>query len=223
MSNIQTFRSSDMLNYKKYKKMKYIRARNYPSPHNSENRTDGYDFLKFTESGNIGIMCPCCNYCDIIQINTTALTNMRYFKDKDTCEYSVGIQPSIHALECPDCGRYNLEMIQIDPSIVNIISILNRKGYYTAFCCEGHPDEWDDEEKAYIQVNPYILFNDRTILEYIDTLPLSWYLDYDQFMTSEPAYRMRPCIRSEYCQQDEAIVELTKWVLSLPKQKINSF
>lgn len=43
-----------------------------------------------------------------------------------------------HKLNECTCGTKPWYLIQIDPMIQDTVRILNEKGYFTQFCCEGH-------------------------------------------------------------------------------------
>ena len=57
---------------------------------------------------------------------------------------------------------------EIDDKIAESIIKLNNKGYETAMCCSGHPDE---EE-----IIPYVMFN-RFVSYGIEYIPCSWVVD----------------------------------------------
>jgi hypothetical protein len=63
--------------------------------------------------------------------------------------------------KCPklECGG---KVIWVDDLYVEIISILNAKGYETLECCSSHIYNWDMEEplSAYISFNDYYDFKD---------------------------------------------------------------
>lgn len=63
------------------------------------------------------------------------------------------------------------DCFEVDDAIAEIIVVLNRKGYRTAFCCSGHPDAGHDPEVAYIQFE----FGGITP----ETLPDGWYWESD--------------------------------------------
>lgn len=63
------------------------------------------------------------------------------------------------------------KFVEIDELIAPIISLLNKKGYKTQYCCSGHPytnyildpsgdenwdDDWNRDQKEYFDDNPYI-------------------------------------------------------------------
>ena len=74
---------------------------------------------------------------------------------------------NVVSIKCPYCEEG--EMFEIDPYMINPIRLLNRKGYYTKFCCEGHVfskylDATTDSDKTIREDNidcsvPYIWFN----------------------------------------------------------------
>ena len=67
---------------------------------------------------------------------------------------------------CPNCHRdqddeypdgHDVEMFSCDPKLTPYILALNRAGYRTQFCCEGHVEICN---YTYANSLPYILFND---------------------------------------------------------------
>lgn len=75
---------------------------------------------------------------------------------------------------CINC-KSPVQYIPVDYNIGDIISILNKKGYRTKFCCEGH--RLDD--------CGYILFEDtkynKNILEYAKMLPEEFFIDIKEY------------------------------------------
>jgi hypothetical protein len=88
------------------------------------------------------------------------------------------IKPTYHG-ECPNCKEYT-EFECIDVNMADIIRILNSKGYYTAYSCEGHiePDAFTGKDTFSI---PYIYFyfwDDSEVLKE-HQLPNTWTLSND--------------------------------------------
>ena len=101
---------------------------------------------------------------------------------------------------------------EIDDKIAESIIKLNNKGYETAMCCSGHPDE---EE-----IIPYVMFN-RFISYGIEYIPFSWVVDKNykelvirRFFTDEEKE-----IFTKEQLVDIAARELDNWVDTLPEFK----
>ena len=99
---------------------------------------------------------------------------------------------------------------EIDDKIAESIIKLNNKGFETAMCCSGHPDE---EE-----IIPYVMF-DRFVSSRIEYIPFSWVVDKNykelvirRFFTDE---EKEIFIKEQLI--DIAARELDTWVDSLPK------
>ena len=128
---------------------------------------------KYVEIGLIGLLCPnCLNIENIINIDlSSTIDNISFMKD--FC-----IETSYHG-ECHNCKEY-VEFECIDINMAQIVQILNSKGYYTAFSCEGHiePDaitHLDTFSPSYIY---FYFWEDSEILkEY--PLPKTWHLPND--------------------------------------------
>ena len=56
-----------------------------------------------------------------------------------------------------ECNCKNKKIIKIDNFLVDIIAKLNRSGYKTKYCCEGHVEIFE-ETKEIDMDTPYILF-----------------------------------------------------------------
>ena len=101
---------------------------------------------------------------------------------------------------------------EIDDKIAESIIKLNNKGYETAMCCSGHPDE---EE-----IIPYVMFN-RFVSCRIEYIPFSWVADerfkelvIRRFFTDEEKE-----IFTKEQLVDIAARELDNWVDSLSEFK----
>lgn len=79
---------------------------------------------------------------------------------------------------CPKASCYG-SVIEVDELILPVIAELNRKGYYTEYCCSGHYYERN--------IASYIMFEEGIALP---SLPDGWKLDTDTFKN-----RGRYCIR----------------------------
>ena len=101
---------------------------------------------------------------------------------------------------------------EVDDKIAESIIKLNNKGYETAMCCSGHPDE---EE-----IIPYVMF-DRFVSSRIEYIPFSWVVDKNykelvirRFFTDEEKE-----IFTKEQLVDIAASELDNWVDTLPEFK----
>ena len=102
---------------------------------------------------------------------------------------------------CPFCEN-RVVGIELDPNIAEDISILNKKGYTTKYCCEGHISD-----HQYI-TSPYIYFNNMHY-DIAKNLPKTWCVDndYDGFI-----------IRGDISNPKKKILEdLHKMVEKLPE------
>ena len=109
---------------------------------------------------------------------------------------------------CKDCD-YRHAFIELDAGIGEMVSELNKKGYYTFYSCEGHP-ELEESPLAYI----YFQFNKATIpyvLDLFSDLPTSWFLDLSDLK------RDMLIIRSDNLSDSLYLLELQEWVETLPK------
>ena len=167
-------------------------------------------FLHDYSAGFIGLMCPRCFNYDIIKIRN----QFARYDTQSSLIYKTPVDTIVdvkYKLNCPICGRTD-NFIEVDPNIIKTISILNQKGYYTKYCCEGHDNS--------IYRIGYIYFKSSDIKEYIHTLPLTWYLD----TQSNVPYMGDGCviriIDSPY--KVEAMNDILEWVKSLPPNKLKN-
>ena len=126
----------------------------------------------FAENGTIALMCPEC--LNVIRISVAHDNTTEDILDKlDYFSTSV----SYHGA-CKRCGEHSLQ-IPLDINIAQIVEVLNSKGYYTAFSCEGHIEKDAYETTLYTFSHPYIYFylwNDFNILKE-HPLPETWSID----------------------------------------------
>lgn len=164
-----------------------------------------------TTEGIIGFMCPHCFNVFYARINNLASVEI---DTKENLVVDIFQRTEYSVNECPSCGEY-ADLITLDPNLAKTISILNKKRYLTKFCCEGH--EGIDE-------HGYIYFQDRSIEDYLHTLPISWYLDTEpivQFILTdnpEDGY----VIRCDVFNKAEAMYDIRKWANSLPSRSLTT-
>ena len=101
---------------------------------------------------------------------------------------------------------------EIDDKIAESIIKLNNKGYETAMCCSGHPDE---EE-----IIPYVMFN-RFVSYGIEYIPFSWVVDknYKELVIRRFFDDKEKEIFTKEQLIDIAAKELDNWVDTLPSFK----
>lgn len=71
-----------------------------------------------------------------------------------------------------DNCKCNVKKVEIDDSIFEVISNLNKKGFYTCYCCGGHIDE--EAIKKGVIPNIYIAFGSNEIEKYVSLLGIEW-------------------------------------------------
>ena len=114
--------------------------------------------------------------------------------------------------KCTKCD-YEEENIEIDSKLAFQISILNKKGYKTKFCCSGHALE--------NFITTYIYFEDK-----IDSCPEDWYIDDDGYIIR--GNRNRDWVELDFITRENILTNynanLLKWVLELePKENIKVY
>lgn len=117
---------------------------------------------------------------------------------------------------CSDC---NYKLVEIDKDILDVIILLNAKGYKTINCCSGH--EYENNTDGYIQFE-----NASPYLKIFKTLPKSWFLEKPFFIMDDdnvitfPKYTIRQTnkIGNHFSKQqlDEVNKDLLDWVINLP-------
>lgn len=125
-----------------------------------------------SETGDVALMCPECFHMVEICISNCRIANItEEIEDFNIVIGYYGV--------CPNCKK-DIKFEIIDINMAQIISILNSKGYYTAFCCEGHiePDTYTGNEDFSWPYIYFYLWKDSEILT-SNPLPDSWCIDYD--------------------------------------------
>lgn len=112
--------------------------------------------------GKLGLMCPLCYNISIIKIDKKM--KIKYNKNNNNIRLI-----SFFDGDCKGCKQHVI-YTKIDGNIAKTIKTLNKKGYYTDFCCEGH--------KGHNSCNAYINFANSDGYKNIKSiLPDSWYID----------------------------------------------
>ena len=136
----------------------------YPMKRKASIYNQSTKIFKYSEYA--GFMCRSCYNYIIARVDIK--TELKYkIISGDFDLHALGIVPQFN-YQCPNCGTTTCyEYRPIDPNIVHIISLLNKKGFETAFSCEGH----DDEDGTYSY--PYVSFkhiSHKAVLDYIPLL-----------------------------------------------------
>ena len=76
------------------------------------------------------------------------------------------------------------DLPEIDENMCYIISILNKKGYKTQFCCEGHYEK-NENNQSFSIVLPYISFFENEHYFTPDIIPDLWYIEIDDKIYSD--------------------------------------
>ena len=167
---------------------------------------------QYSSGDYVGFFCPKC-YSPIIKRYTL---KEEYFYDPEF------IVTRKFELTCSDCGHKFEQDWYLDPNITEVVALLNKKGYITEFCCEGHYTK-DQDGNEYLSSTPYILFSFRKdiIFDELD-LPYPWFEDsrgFDNILAYEYG---RLCIRCNLEAYDtskqSAMDVIREWVERLPTE-----
>ena len=113
--------------------------------------------------------------------------------------------------KCTKCD-YEEENIEIDSKLAFQISILNKKGYKTKFCCSGHA--------LNNFITTYIYFEDK-----LESCPEDWYIDDGYIIRGD---NIENWVELDFITRENILTNynanLLKWVLELePKENIKVY
>lgn len=121
-----------------------------------------------------------------------------------------------------DDKRIKASLFNVDEFIAPIISILNKKGYKTEYCCSGHYDESIYDWGSTKHDNCYIAF--KTIKDFNNTIniPKDFILETNKNNTFQ--FVMRKTYKSKgierYFEIIDTMKDLIDWAFSLPDKKL---
>lgn len=189
------------------------------------------DYMLETETGDIALMCPKCFHMIETKISYSKIINASY---NDISCFSTNNQ--WYGI-CTKCGE-SVKFEEIDANLAKTMNILNTKGYYTAFCCEGHigKDIYGDSSFS----NPYIYFYFWEDAKVLETYPLpdTWYISdaynkceifsiEDSIMKKVPVefkndkeYNQFVDWMKENWNQEKSLRDIYNWAVSLPTKSL---
>lgn len=180
-----------------------------------------------SEVGDTAFMCPECFHIIETNISITKTIN----NANKICDF---VTNNEYYGDCPNC-KSHVRLEEIDANMAQIINILNTKGYFTAFCCEGHIEQNIYDGKEEFQT-PYIYFYLWQDAEILDSYPLpkDWYIDNPECeVFCIRGSKMPNCFEDEdeyneyldYIKNnwnhEEIIKEIYDWAVSLPTKDEN--
>lgn len=198
---------NDLINMSKNKEIT-----NIDKFEDSEDLKDDYNHNSIIDfrSKNVAIMCGKC--FGIYEAEYTTVQISSLYSKESPLFLSINNNP-IHIEQCKYCNQRYPISIELDINIAQSISIFNKKGYSTKFCCESH----NNGDQG------YIYFKNNKILDYIDYLPDSWYLDltdikepiFDLEM-GRPVNKSNIIIRTDYYSFENSMIDILEFAKSLP-------
>ena len=180
-----------------------------------------------------GFLCTHCYHHKIFQYNNIC----RYEKCQEDDGESIGVLLPVYNYKCPKCGEVTEQTFIIDPNILPILALLNKKGYITKFSCEGHDeltihdlDCTSDGIYRDSYSHAYVMFKDPSLRVIVDKIPLlgDWYrYDYNVKVNDDGATEIIPVeeddlgfvINTFTIHADKATIlgQLLLWTCMLPK------
>lgn len=140
------------------------------------------DVNMYRESYNdiYALMCEGCFRLHYFEVNYSS-----FIKQVSDTNYLFDLTSSLEVSFRCMCGHeVKNDGNFMDPNIAPIIAELNRKGYWTRYCCEGHPELCGD----YIYSRGYIMFiNGKIMSEVIHQYPLPKKWKVDESVKDDPA------------------------------------
>lgn len=109
-----------------------------------------------------------------------------------------------------DDDRINAPLVEIDELIAPIISILNKKGYKTEYCCSGHFD----------RSRTYIVFAEHYVNIIVSNIPdgfeLIEGLEEDHLCLGNKLYEYEEFTKERLLSITDNIIKLWNWAEELP-------
>lgn len=126
------------------------------------------------------------------------------------------INDQIYVKRCSHCG-YTGPAIKIDENMVGAIILLNKAGYKTLNCCQGHINKHGHVVSTpYIMFSPDIVANEKELKEFEMSLPESWYIDNDPYMI-QPGI----IIRGNMIYYKDYMNDITEWAFKICNNYFN--
>ncbi len=152
---------------------------------------------KYIIAGVMGFICPSC--LDGFLMKGKIVTK--------------GNGYGILNMVCPECGQeFKCSNIDIlDPNITDAIAILNKRGYTTKFCCEGHGSKNIETNDG--SDDSYIYFEEKEDEKVLKTNPLpdSWQIERNDMFSDRFIVRGKVDVNKEKKMND-----IRNWALNLP-------
>lgn len=158
-------------------------------------------------SGDGAFMCPVCKSISYLKMKSNIdLQNV----DHPECEILFGVT---YQITCYSCHSEFTADDPMDPNIAPIISLLNKKGYQTKFCCEGHSVNDNKPGSLF-----YIFFKDTGYYDHIEnSLPDKFYIDHNSYKQGKLIIRAKVDPDDKgYPGINKMMKTLMKWAKSLP-------
>lgn len=135
--------------------------------------------MRTNKKGEAYYLCPKCNKLYKVVGITKTIPNY-VFVSVDENGNPPGYFDADFNIKCLCNNDFRCRLVDIDPNIAREIVILNRKGYKTHFCCEGHGMK--DNPDFYVAFTiPKVRFEE--IINTI-TFPKDWEMKYGKFSCS---------------------------------------
>lgn len=93
--------------------------------------------MRTNDKGEAYYLCPKCNKLYKITGITKPIPIYDFISVDQNGE-TPGYYDADFVMKCACDPSWETDLVNIDPNIAREIVILNRKGYKTYFCCEGH-------------------------------------------------------------------------------------
>ena len=168
---------------------------------------DNVEIRRTFKRGHSGFFCKKCFHPIIVRLN------IEYDSECDN-DLHFWVE-NRYSFACPECGTINRVNYEIDPNITPTIALLNKKGYKTEFCCEGHYTE-EGMDNAYIyfakSVSPDILIN--------NPLPYPWFRDTEIQKDVDCSKELIIRCYTNIYKTDKRMAIIYKWAEGLPEYKM---